>query len=72
MDTDIRKYIKKNMADCKKIDVQETILASVNQSDEVVLPGLGVLFEMLWNNSDTNLKNSIVDTLYNDIKKSQY
>ena len=61
---DIRTYIKNNLKDCKEIDVKETVLASVNQSDEVVLPGLGVLFEMLWNNSDDKLKDSIVKILF--------
>lgn len=70
MDTDIRKYIRKNLNDCAKQDIEETIKASVNQEDEVVLPGLGVLFEMLWNNCNESLKNNIIDVLYNDIKKA--
>ena len=67
---DIRSYIKKNLKDCKEIDVRETVLASVNQNDEVVLPGLGVLFEMLWNNSDDKLKDNIVKILFEDAKKA--
>ena len=67
---DIRTYIKNNLKDCKEIDVKETVLASVNQSDEVVLPGLGVLFEMLWNNSDDKLKDSIVKILFENAKKA--
>ena len=67
---DIRTYIKNNLSDCKEIDVKETVLASVNQSDEVVLPGLGVLFEILWNNCDDNLKNNIVKILFENTKKA--
>jgi small acid-soluble spore protein I (minor) len=70
MDTDIRKYIKNNFKNCTEEDVKNTVLASVNSDDEVVLPGLGVLFEMLWNNSDDISQNNIVNILFNDAKKA--
>lgn len=70
MDNDIRNYIIKNLKDCNKEDIRATILSSVNSSDEVILPGLGVLFEMIWNNNDSNLQNNIIDILYNQIKKA--
>ena len=41
---DIRNYIRNNLSDCNEMDIRETILSSVNSNDEVVLPGLGVLF----------------------------
>ena len=66
---DIRTYIKNNLKDCKEVDVKETVLASVNQNDEVVLPGLGVLFEMLWNSSDDKLKDNIVKILFDYSQK---
>ena len=66
----IRNYIKENLKDCKEIDVKETILASINKEDEVILPGLGVLFELLWNNSNDEVKNNIVNTLYLSSKKA--
>ena len=52
------------------MDVKETVVASVNSNDEVVLPGLGVLFEMVWNNSDNNFKNEIVEIIYEHTKKA--
>lgn len=67
---DIRTYIKNNLKDCKEVDVKETVLASVNQNDEVVLPGLGVLFEMLWNSSDDKLKDNIVKILFDYSQKA--
>ena len=36
----IRDYIKKNLGECKEIDVRETVLASINQDDEIVLPNI--------------------------------
>ncbi len=66
----IREYIKQNLKDCQEIDVKETVLASINQNDEVVLPGLGVLFEMLWNNCSDDFKSNIIKTLYESSKKA--
>ncbi|MBD9085388.1 small acid-soluble spore protein SspI [bacterium] len=66
---DIRNYIRNNLSDCNEMDIRETILSSVNSNDEVVLPGLGVLFEMIWNGSNENQKKDIVKILYQDIKK---
>ena len=65
----IRNYIRNNLSDCNEMDIRETILSSVNSNDEVVLPGLGVLFEMIWNGSNENQKKDIVEILYQDIKK---
>ena len=66
----IRDYIKKNLSDCSLEDVRDTIIESINSNDEVVLPGLGVLFETLWNNSNEELKNSITSIIHNTIKKA--
>lgn len=70
MDTSIRKYIINNLNDCDQNDIKETILASVNSEDEVVLPGLGVLFEMIWSNGSEELKNNIIELIYENVKKA--
>ena len=57
---DIRNYIRNNLSDCNEMDIRETILSSVNSNDEVVLPGLGVLFEMIWNGSNENQKKTLL------------
>ena len=66
----IKEYIIKNLKECSIMDVKETVVASVNSHDEVVLPGLGVLFEMVWNNSDNNFRNEIVKIIYEHTKKA--
>lgn len=66
----IKDYIIKNLKDCSIMDVRETVVASVNSHDEVVLPGLGVLFEMVWNDSDNNFQNEIVEIIYEHTKKA--
>ncbi|MBO5414494.1 MAG: small acid-soluble spore protein SspI [Bacilli bacterium] len=66
---DIRKNILENFKDAKLEDIKESIKEAVKDKDEIVLPGLGVLFEILWNNSNDNQKNEILQNIYEGIKK---
>ena len=66
----IRSYIKKNLKDCSVEDIKETIVTSINSEDEVILPGLGVLFEIYWNNINDTTKKDITDTLFKSLKKA--
>lgn len=68
MNTDIRKYIRNNFKDSDIQEIESTIDESVKSNDEIVLPGLGVFFEMTWKNE--SLHKQILDTIYNEIKKS--
>ena len=67
MDIEIRKYIKNNFKNSKKEDIRCSIDASIEEKDEVTLPGLGVFFEILWNNSNDEYKEKILDILKNNI-----
>ena len=60
---DIRKYIINNFKDNNIEDINSSIVESINNKDEITLPGLGVFFEVLWNNSDNDLKNKILNIL---------
>lgn len=69
MNIDIRKNILENFKDAKLEDIKESIQEAVKDKDEIVLPGLGVLFEILWANSNDNQKNEILQNIYEGIKK---
>lgn len=69
MNIDIRKSIKNNFKDSQKEEIKESILSSLKEKDEITLPGLGVFFEILFENSDENEKNHIIDTIYSNIKE---
>ena len=69
MNIDIRKNILENFKDAKLEDIKESIKEAVKDKEEIVLPGLGVLFEILWNNSNDNQKNEILQNIYEGIKK---
>lgn len=63
MNIDIRKHIINNFKDSETTEIEESINSSISSKEEVVLPGLGVLFEILWNNSDRDNKELILSTI---------
>lgn len=69
MNIDIRKNILDNFKDSNLEDIEESIKEAIKDNDEIILPGLGVLFEILWNNSNDNQKNEILQNIYEGIKK---
>lgn len=48
---DVRKYIINNFKDSSSEEIESSIVDSINSHEEDPLIGLGVLFELLWNNS---------------------
>lgn len=67
MEIDIRKNIKVNFKNSKIEDIKSSIEEAILENDEITLPGLGVFFEVLWNNSDDGLKNVILNSLEKNI-----
>lgn len=65
MNIDIRSHIINNFKGVKEDEIKASICASVEEKDEITLPGLGVFFELLWENSDENSKEYILNTLNN-------
>lgn len=64
---DIRSYIRNNFKDDDTNTIKESIYESIKSKDEVLLPGLGVFFELLWNNSNEEEKNNILEKIHNNI-----
>lgn len=52
MDFDLRAAILNNVKGSSEEQLQETIVDAIQSGEEKMLPGLGVLFEVLWNNSN--------------------
>ena len=62
---DVRKYIVSNFKDSSIEEIKSSIVDSVSSGEDDPLIGLGVMFELLWNNSSEEEKNIIL----NNIKK---
>ena len=63
MDIDIRKSVVKNFEGSGIEDIRDSIERSIEDNEEITLPGLGVFFEILWNNSDKDDKEYILRTI---------
>ncbi len=67
MQISIRDYIVDNFKNSPIDEIEASINSSIESNEEVVLPGLGVFFEILWNNSDKNNKDFILSVLKNNL-----
>lgn len=63
MNIDIRKSVVKNFEGSGIEDIRNSIEMSIKDNEEITLPGLGVFFEILWNNSDKDDKDFILRTI---------
>lgn len=63
MTIDIRKTVLENFKNSSHEEIVSSINEAINSKEEKALPGLGVFFEVLWNNSDPIHKTTIIDTL---------
>ena len=69
MDLNIREHIINNFQGDDYQTLKKAIDESVEANDEVTLPGLGVFFELLWENSSQELKNEIIEKIRKRVKK---
>lgn len=69
MDINIRQHIINNFEG----DDYETLYKAINESvstyDEYVLPGLGVFFELIWEESDEELKKELIEIIRKRVQK---
>ncbi|MFD2672230.1 small acid-soluble spore protein SspI [Marinicrinis sediminis] len=62
----LREAIVQRVQDKSQSELQEIIRDSID-GDEKALPGLGVLFEMIWKNSDDSQQQHMLETLHKQL-----
>ena len=65
---DIRNYIIENFKDDNIEKIRDSIETTINERDEDALIGLGVLFELLWNNLSQEEKDKSLNYINSSIK----
>lgn len=65
---DLRQAIYKKIETQTENDLFQTIEDSIG-NDERALPGIGVLFEVIWKHSDDNTRKKLVHTLREHLPK---
>lgn len=70
MDLNLRKAILTNIATNNQDQLEATIVDAIQNGEEKMLPGLGVLFELIWKQSDETEKKEMVDALEQGVKST--
>ncbi|MFT8363219.1 MAG: small acid-soluble spore protein SspI [Sporolactobacillus sp.] len=70
MDLDIRRAVLHNIKDNTKQELQETIVDAIQKREEKMLPGLGVLLEVIWNKADPAFREQLLTQLEQGVKAS--
>lgn len=69
MDIKIREHIINNFHGDDFETLKRAIDEAVEANDEVTLPGLGVFLEIIWENADQELKNTLIDIIRKRVQK---
>ncbi|WP_079708311.1 small acid-soluble spore protein SspI [Paraliobacillus ryukyuensis] len=70
MDLNLRKAILANVSDNNKEQLEATIIDAIQSGEEKMLPGLGVLFELIWKESSESEKTEMLDALEQGVKQA--
>lgn len=70
MNLNLRQAIVSNISTNNPDQLEATIVDAIQNGEEKMLPGLGVLFELIWQQSDENMKEHMVDTLETGVKQA--
>lgn len=70
MDLDIRQAILHNIKENTEDELEATIVDAIKDGEEKLLPGLGFLFELIWNQSDDAHKIEMITALKQGVQQS--
>ncbi len=68
MKISIKEHIKNNFKGVNSDEIKASIEASFKDEEEITLPGLGVFFGIVWENSSDDEKKHLLDILENNLK----
>lgn len=69
MDINIRHHIINNFKGDDFSTLRNAIEEAIKEKDEATLPGLGVFFELIWENADQELKNELIEIIRKRVRK---
>ncbi|MFB4166666.1 small acid-soluble spore protein SspI [Virgibacillus sp. JSM 102003] len=70
MDLNLREAILSNIASNNQEQLEATIVDAIQDGEEKMLPGLGVIFELIWNQSNEEDKQEMIDALEQGVKQA--
>jgi small acid-soluble spore protein I (minor) len=69
MNLNLRNAIIQNVSGNSQGELRDTIVDAIQNGEEKMLPGLGVLFEVIWNNASEEDRNEMLQILENGLKQ---
>lgn len=69
MNFNLRGAIIQNVSGNSEDQLRDTIVDAIQVGEEKMLPGLGVLFEIIWQNADPNEQKMMLENLAEGLKK---
>ncbi len=70
MDINIRNHIINNFKGDDFDTLRKAIEESIKDNDEVVLPGMGVFFELVWTDCSEDMKKEIINIIKERVNKN--
>ncbi len=70
MNLNLRKAIIANIANNDQTQLKATIVDAIENGEEKMLPGLGVLFELIWRKSEEQERNEMIQALEQGVKEA--
>lgn len=64
----IKDYIVENFKNDNEEEIKKSIEDAVKEYDEDALPGLGIFFMLVWENSSEDEKNTILEKIKSNLK----
>ncbi len=64
----IKDYIVQNFKDDDENTIKQAIDEATNEYNEDSLPGLGIFFMLIWENSNDEEKNTIIEKIKSNLK----
>jgi small acid-soluble spore protein I (minor) len=69
MNLNLRNAIIENVSGNTQDELKGTIVDAIENGEEKMLPGLGVLFEVIWQNASQEDQQEMLSTLENGLKR---
>lgn len=70
MDLNLREAILQNISSNTQEELEATVVDAMQKGEEKMLPGLGVLFELIWSEADQAAKEDMINALDEGVKQA--
>ncbi len=67
MDLDLRQAVLQNIKNKSEDQLKDMVESAIEEHEEKTLPGLGVLFEVVWQNVDNSTQEQLIKALSKNI-----